>query len=102
MHSRMDEIWMKSDDGSTGSTSGTPVAYARPWVAVAAEVEFLAGVYLHLLPLGERARIDPDEMRAVIEGLRSYRSRVERSGGVPGGERSLWPFTESRFQERCP
>jgi hypothetical protein len=41
-------------------------------VAVAAEVEFLAGVYLQLLPLGERARIDPDEMRAVIDRLRSH------------------------------
>jgi len=41
-------------------------------VAVAAEVEFLAGVYLQLLPLGERARIDPDEMRAVIDRFRSY------------------------------
>ena len=27
-HARMDEMWMKSVGGSTGSTSGTSVAYA--------------------------------------------------------------------------
>jgi len=41
-------------------------------VAVDAEVEFLAGVHLQFLPLGERTRIDPDEMRAVIDWFRSY------------------------------
>lgn len=41
-------------------------------VAVAAEVEFLADVYLRLLPLGEPTRIDPDRMRAVIDRFRSY------------------------------
>jgi L-fuculose-phosphate aldolase len=57
-------------------------------VTVAAEVEFLAGVYLQLLPLGEPARIDPDEMRAVIDRFRSY--------GRQGGE-VWWPSAESRF-----
>lgn len=41
-------------------------------VAVAAEVEFLAGVYLQLLPLGEPARLDPDQVGAVIDRFRSY------------------------------
>ena len=44
-------------------------------VAVAAEVEFLAGVYLQLLPLGEPARLDPDQMGAVIDRFRSYGQR---------------------------
>lgn len=41
-------------------------------LAVAAEVEFLADLYLRLLPLGEPARLDPDQMRAVIDRFRSY------------------------------
>ena len=44
-------------------------------VAVAAEVEFLAEVYLRLLPLGEPARLDPDQMSAVIDRFRSYGQR---------------------------
>ena len=41
-------------------------------MAVAAEVEFLADLYLRLLPLGEPARLDPEQMRAVIDRFRSY------------------------------
>ncbi len=41
-------------------------------MAVAAEVEFLADLYIRLLPLGEPARLDPNQMRAVIDGFRSY------------------------------
>ncbi len=50
-------------------SAGTTLDHA---LAVAAEVEFLADLYLRLLPLGEPARLDPDQMRAVIEGFRSY------------------------------
>lgn len=41
-------------------------------VAVAAEVEFLAGTYLRLLPLGEPARLDRDQMDLVIDRFGSY------------------------------
>ena len=41
-------------------------------VAVAAEVEFLAGVYLRLLAVGEPVELDPAQMRAVIDRFRSY------------------------------
>lgn len=41
-------------------------------LAVATEVEFLADIYLRLLPLGEPALLDAKQMRAVIERFRSY------------------------------
>ncbi|MSR02654.1 MAG: class II aldolase [Gemmatimonadetes bacterium] len=49
--------------------AGTTLDHA---MAVAAEVEFLADLYLRLLPLGEPARLDPEQMRAVIDRFRSY------------------------------
>lgn len=41
-------------------------------VAVASEVEFLAEVYLRLIPLGDPATLDPTQMRSVLDRFRSY------------------------------
>ncbi len=41
-------------------------------LTVAQEVEFLAGVYLRVLPLGEPPTLNPAQMGSVLERFRSY------------------------------